>query len=168
MEEEEDKGIIKWPYYIIGYALSVILVLITSFIIFIYIKTKKLHSYPCYFNIILCLVIALDNVIRLIPLKDASPNDIICKIQGYTLAFFDKLMVSMMTVYSIISFLGLVKNTCYKFHEKTIFVGLISLSIIFSLAFSLIFIKNTTAKYDDICYIEGNKEKPDNLRKKMK
>ena len=148
---------------IICYFFNTIITLITICLIFIYIKSKVLHSYPCYFNILLASVISLDNVLRLIPFynrnNNNSPNDSGgCKFQGFTLAFLDKFMLTTMTIYSIISFLGLVKFNFYKKYEKWIFIILIIIGFLISLIMAILFILNGVTSYDDVCYVRDQSE----------
>ena len=148
---------------IICYFFNAIIAFITICLIFIYIKSKVLHSYPCYFNILLASVISLDNILRLIPFynrkNNNSPNDSGgCKFQGFTLAFLDKFMLTTMTIYSIISFLGLVKFNFYKKYEKWIFIILIIIGFLLSLIMAILFILNGVTSYDDVCYVRYQKE----------
>ena len=48
-------------------AISILISIIAVFLIIIYLINRKFRSYPYYFNIIFILVIAVDNIIRLIP-----------------------------------------------------------------------------------------------------
>ena len=156
-----------WEKYFISFIPSFIIVILTIFLIIIYSKTKELHSYPCYFNIILSSVISIDNVLRLIPVYEdknskeegKKPNDkFICKFQGFSLALFDKLMLTTMTIYSIISFLGLVKYQFYKSHERCLFITLIVIGFLISLFLAILFILNGVTNYDDVCYVKADKE----------
>ena len=156
-----------WEKYFISFIPSLIIVIFTKFLIIIYSKTKELHSYPCYFNIILSSVISIDNVLRLIPVYEdknskeegKKPNDkFICKFQGFSLALFDKLMLTTMTIYSIISFLGLVKYQFYKSHERCLFITLIVIGFLISLFLAILFILNGVTNYDDVCYVKADKE----------
>ena len=155
-----------WEKYFISFIPSFIIVIFTIFLIIIYSKTK-LHSYPCYFNIILSSVISIDNVLRLIPVYEdknskeegKKPNDkFICKFQGFSLALFDKLMLTTMTIYSIISFLGLVKYQFYKSHERCLFITLIVIGFLISLFLAILFILNGVTNYDDVCYVKADKD----------
>ena len=154
-----------WKINFISFIPSSFIVIFTVFLIIIYAKTKDLHSYPCYFNILLSSVIAIDNVLRLIPTyedkndKDDDSNfkhnyKFACKFQGFNLALFDKFMLTTMTIYSIISFLGLIKYQFYKSHEKCLFITLIIIGFLISLILAIIFIINGITNYDDVCYVK--------------
>ena len=51
------------------YIICFLITLFTIFLMIIYCKSDILKSYPCYFNIYFCIIITLDNSIRLIPAK---------------------------------------------------------------------------------------------------
>ena len=159
--------------YYICTGFSILIIFITAFLIIVYSKTKALHSYPCYFNIILCLVIEIDNILRIIPFYDNpnnyDENDIIrlvkigdsygCFFQGYALAFFDRIMLTTMTMYSAISFLGLVIFDFYKKYEKKIFIFLIIISFLIPLIMIIAFIQNIVEQNDDVCQMTFYKDK---------
>ena len=154
----------EWKINFIIFIPSSIIVIFTIFLIIIYAKTKELHSYPCYFNILLSSVISIDNVLRLIPTfedknKDIDPNDkLACRFQGFNLALFDKFMLTTMTIYSIISFLGLVKYQFYKNNEKLLFIILIIIGFLISLFLAILFMLNGVTNYDDVCYVKAEKD----------
>ena len=155
-----------WKSFIGSYIFNLIIIIITLFLIFIYIKTKDLHSYPCYFNILLSLSISLDNILRLIPFFEddfgAKPNDRIgCKIQGFLLSMFDKLMLTTMTIYSIITYCGMIFFNFYKSHEKCLYITLTIFAILISLTLSIIFMLNGVTNYDDVCYVKAEKGEND-------
>lgn len=160
MEKEE------WESFIFLDILSFAIIVITFFLIFIYIKVKDLHSYPCYFNIFLCASISIDNILRLIPFYDNkkyhNPSEHTwCKAQGFLLALFDKLMLTTMTIYSIISFLCMAKYNLYEQYEKFLYIALIIIGILISLILAIIFMLNNVTNYADVCYVRS--EKNDNV-----
>lgn len=137
------------------YIISIIIVIITACLIIVYWKTVSLHSYPCYFNILLSLVISLDNILRLIPLSNGDKEidkNFGCQFQAFVLLFFDKFMLAAMTVYSTISFLGVVKFDFYKLYEKLIFIISIVISFVISLFCAVLFMLNGVAKPGNVCY----------------
>ena len=143
---------IVYPFCI---GFNALIILITTCLIIIYVKVKDLHSYPCYFNILLSAVISIDNIARLInPGKDS--DSIGCKIQGFILALFDKLMLTTMTIYSIVTYLGIVNLEFYKENEKRIFIISTILSILISLIIAILFILNGVVVYDDVCYVRSS------------
>ena len=146
---------IVYPFCI---GFNALIILITTCLIIIYVKVKDLHSYPCYFNILLSAVISIDNIARLInPGKDS--DSIGCKIQGFILALFDKLMLTTMTIYSIVAYLGIINLEFYKGNEKSIFIISTILSFLISLIIAILFILNGVVVYDDVCYVRSYTDK---------
>ena len=143
---------IVYPFCI---GFNALIILITTCLIIIYVKVKDLHSYPCYFNILLSAVISIDNIARLInPGKDS--DSIGCKIQGFILALFDKLMLTTMTIYSIVAYLGIINLEFYKGNEKSIFIISTILSFLISLIIAILFILNGVVVYGDVCYVRSS------------
>ena len=160
MVENDDIGRRNNLIYYICTGFSILIIFITAFLIIVYSKTKALHSYPCYFNIILCLIIEIDNILRIIPFYDNTKKDFYlveigesygCFFQGYALAFFDRIMLTTMTMYSAISFLGLVTFDFYRKYEKKIFIFLTIISFLIPLIMIIAFIQNIVELNDDIC-----------------
>ena len=153
----------QWESFIFSDILSFIITIITVFLIFIYIKVKELHSYPCYFNIFLCASISIDNILRLIPFYDdkkySKENEHVgCRIQGFLLALFDKLMLTTMTIYSIVSFLCMAKFSLYEHYEKCLYITLTISAILISLILAIIFMLNGVINYEDVCYVKSEKK----------
>ena len=147
---------------IICYFMSGLIVVVTLSLIIIYIKTKELHSYPCYLNIALSLIISIDNVLRLIPFY--KNEKIGCKFQGYSLVLFDKLMLVTMTIYSLTTTFGMVilekyEQSEYEKYEKKCFLILTISGLIISLGSSILFMLNGVQKYGEICYVIYKEEK---------
>jgi len=167
--DDDNIGTRNIPIYYICTGFSILIIFVTAFLILVYWKTKALHSYPCYFNIILSLVIEIDNILRIIPFYDNPDNDnkslsntiedsFGCTFQGYTLSMFDKIMLTTMTMYSTISFLGIVTFDFYKKNEKKIFITLAIISFLIPLAMTLVSIQNGVVHKDDVCYISFENE----------
>ena len=157
MEEDNADKIL----YILCFTFSIVIVFITTCLIIIYAKTKSLHSYPCYFNILLSSVISLDNIVRLLKVIDdedeLNPNNSLeCKFQGFSLALFDKLMLTTMTIFSIISYLGVAKTEFYNHHEKCIFIILTIVGFMISLILAILFMLNGVVSNKDICYVKSS------------
>lgn len=126
------------PFYI----LNAIITLFTLFLIFICLKSDSFKSIPCYFNIFFCFVIALDNGLRQIPIKDtketiATPTPL-CKYQGFFLAFFDKLFIATITIYSSINYIIMNHPKIYEKKMKLIYALLLVIYIIISLVLTLL------------------------------
>jgi hypothetical protein len=166
----DDVGERDLVIYYICTGFSILIIFVTAFLILVYSKTKALHSYPCYFNIILSSVISMDNILRIIPFYDndirshsqTKPKESFgCIFQGFTLALFDKFMLTTMTLHSTISFLGIVKLNFYKKNEKKIFISLTIISFVIPLVMAIVAIQNGVGVYDDVCYVKYTKDEDD-------
>lgn len=140
--------------------ISVIISIFAIFLIIIYSVKRNFRSFPCYFNILFTLIIAVDNLIRLMPggkgngIGDEKPKEIECHIQAIALTLFDKLMLCFMTVYSIIAYIGSFQMFFYKSYEKLIFIVLTIISFIISLVCTFIFYFNGISNRSQFCYVE--------------
>ena len=132
--------------------ISALISIVALFLIIIYLINRKFRSYPYYFNIIFILVIAIDNIIRLIHTEDKSG---LCKFQAFTLTLFDKLMLILMTIYSIFAYLENFQNFFYKPNEKIIFIVSTAGSLIISLIFTIIFFFIGTSDEGEFCYVDN-------------
>lgn len=140
-----------------------LIIVITLFLIIIYIKSKTFRSYPCYLNIILSSVILIDNLLRLIPM-DSKENDsqdpeerevsFLCNIQAFLLSVFDKLMLTSMTINSYLTYVGFTNNEFYKAHIKTLFIVCMILSSLLSIILAFIFlVDHKPVEYGNVCYV---------------
>ena len=141
--------------------ISIIISLFAFLLLIIYLLNKKFRSYPCYFNIIFTLSITLDNLIRLIPGgkgdKGDNPSEkktVLCHIQAFSLTLFDKLMLTLMTSYSIIAYMGSFHLYYYKTNVKKVFVGLTIVSFLISLITTLLFYLHGISNRSQYCYVE--------------
>ena len=131
-----------------------VIVAFNAFLIFIYIKSK-FNSFPYYFNIFFCVVISLNNIIRLIHRNIGEDTDdvtTLCKIQAVLLTLFDKLILALVCSYSIIHYLGMFKQDFYREHEKLVFIGLGSFSLIISIISTIIFVNQGYSHHSEYCY----------------
>ena len=143
------------------FAVNIIISIVAILLIIIYSTIRIFRSFPYYFNIIFTLTITFDNIIRLIPGGKGTGIDvegeektISCKIQAFTLTMFDKLMLTLMTSYSIIAYLGSCQLNFYRKNEKIIFIILTVISIIISLITTIIFYQQGISNRSEYCYVE--------------
>lgn len=133
------------------FLISILITVFTILIIIIYCKGESFKSYPCYFNIFFCIAITLDNVLRLIQNTDLTDW---CRIQAFSLSFFDKIILNSITIYSIIHFLGIHKQKFYEKNLKGIYITLIIINIAISLILTLIFLfQGPLSKSSEVCYV---------------
>ena len=100
--------------------------------------------FPNTFNIFFCCIVIIEDILRLIPeslgVDESAPEDkanFVCVFQAVTSGFFDKLLLSNMTIYSIITSLGVFFSEFYKNHLKKIFLITISIGFLMSLALTI-------------------------------
>ena len=134
---------------------SIINLVFSLFIIFIYIKSKFFHSYAFYFNLLFSIVICFRNGFRLIP-RDRGEGDEssgFCYFQAFILSVFDKLIQVQITSYSIINYIGMFKNEFFRNNEKYIFIVLTLISFVYSLILSIIYILQGLSHETYACYV---------------
>jgi hypothetical protein len=140
------------------FLLNIAIALFTFFLILVYVISDLFKSMPFYFNIFFCIVISLDNAIRLIPVEDEKVEDpsIWCRVQGFSLSFFDKLFLTSITIYSIINCIIMILPKLYEKKMKLIYIILILLNICFSLGLTILFYQqgmSDTSMDHKFCYI---------------
>ena len=129
---------------IITVVLNILLILISSYLFFLYLKSKSFHLYPCYNIIILSFIIFIDNILRIIDTREFPK--VFQYIQAILLTYLDKLLLTTITSQAFIYYLGVVKTDFYYKYEKTIFyltllitmlIDLIIIIILFSISFEI-------------------------------
>jgi hypothetical protein len=73
-------------------------------------------------------------------------------------------MLTAMTMYSTISFLGIVTRNFYRKNEKKIFIILTIISFLIPLVMAIVAIQNGVGIYDDVCYVKYTKDKEDDVK----
>ena len=157
---------------------SILMIIFTILLIIIYSRDKYFQGYKndindinnrnklylSYFNIFFCFIVVFSNIIRLIPesltVKERDKNDkdikegnFICKLQAFIACLLDKLLISLMTNYSIFNYLSMFKSDFYKAYLKKIYLFLISIGFAISLILSIIFIWEGISFKDIVCSI---------------
>ena len=140
-----------------------IIILIAGYLALIYIMLRisfhkmkdremmESRSYPCYLNILLSSIIAIDNIVRLLANKK---GDFFCQFQAFVLAVFDKLILTTITVNAYLTYLGLSDNEFYMNNIKKLFIITNSISVLIAIFLGIIFIINGYADYN-VCYVKG-------------
>ena len=150
---------------------SLLIAIFTILLIIVYSKDKYFHTsknkklsdlylYPCYFNIFFCAIIALNNIIRLIPFRftvgpqePEGQENVVCKAQAFLATLFDKFLVALMTNYSIVNYLSVFKSDFYQKYIKRIYIILIFIGFCFSLILTIIYFRDGISEKDILCYI---------------
>jgi len=127
------------------YIFIAITLLISLYLILIYLMNKEFHMLRSANNIIINLIVFLDNVIRIIPMDVY----ILRHIQAFLLVFFDKLILATITFQTFILYFGICHTKFYFKNEKNFFLAFFLIGLITSIVLSLLYI------------IIGNSEKGD-------
>ena len=126
------------------------MVLITSYLIFLYIKSKELHTYSCYNIIIMSFVIFSGGILNIFVPK-LQDNGAVKFIWGLLKDSFNKLIMSILILQVIILYIGIIKTELYYSKEKLIFIiGIITcvgVSVVFGIVFNSV--KVCKNKYHD-------------------
>ena len=138
--------------------LNIIIILICLYLFILFVKNKTFHSWPCINIITFSLIVMLDNILRLLPFNNHNGNITTEEnIQAFLLVFFDKLLVSTLTMQSIIIYLGVFFIDYYLVHEKIIFIITFLIGFIISIILStIIFVNGEIEEFAIYCYVEEN------------
>ena len=143
---------------ILLWGMNALIITISLYLLIIYILSKSFRSYPCYLNIILSCVIAIDNILRLLRLGDSGA--IVCYFQAFALALFDKLIFTSITVNTFLTYIGVRKYELFKAKIKILFFASNIVGLIISLIFAIFFIiVDEPQKYENVCYVNSNSYK---------
>ena len=111
------------------YILNVLMILIGLYLFFLFIKSKDFHGYSTYNIIVMSLTILLDNIIRIIPIK--SFPTFFHYMEAFLLVFFDKLILSILSMQIILIYIGIMWVETYYNNEKMIFIiGIITCIVV--------------------------------------
>ena len=135
---------------------SVLISVAGILIMIIYGKSKIFHSYPYYFNIFFILTIMLNNLIRLLPgRKDENEfkTSTGCYIQGIILTVLDKLMLTQITSYSVIYYLGSFHSEVFEKHKMLIFLLLSEIGFAISMILATVFSFKGMSVNSQYCYV---------------
>lgn len=128
----------------------VLMILITFYLTFLYIKSKEFHTYSCYNIIIMSIVVFLGTILNLFVPKDKG-NEYAQFVCGIVKDLFNKMILSILTMQVITLYLGIIKTELYDKREKLIFLIGIFASFGVSLAVSIVF---NALKWDGSNYHE--------------
>ena len=144
---------------------SVAISLLAFALIIVAFTDKKLRGYSFIFNIIFTLILSVDNIFRFIPASkndnqgDQNINlkdDPLCVIQAFFLSLLDKLIFTLMTSFSFISYKVLCNSEDYKNKnkERKLYFYLYFISFIISLLCTIIFTTQGYSNRSEFCYVE--------------
>ena len=172
MSSETNESTALTVIYII---FSILMIIFTILLIIIYSRDKYFQGYKnnindinnrnklylSYFNIFFCFIVVFSNLIRLIPEaltvekgeNNEEKGNFLCKLQAFVACLLDKVLISLMTNYSIFNYLSMFKSDFYKAYLKKIYIFLISIGFAISLILSIIFIWEGISIKDIVCSI---------------
>ena len=141
---------------VITIILNILLILISFYLLFLYLKSTTFHKYPCYNIIILSFIILIDNILRII-ITNELPKAI-KYIQAFLLTFLDKLILTTITSQAFLIYLGVVKTKFYYDNERCIFFLTLIITISIDILITILYfcILHGITNYED-GYYEGNK-----------
>ena len=140
--------------------LNFIIILITFYLLFLYIKSEEFFSYSCVHILNLSLILSIDNVVRLLLMpKSWSEYEIFRYFQAFILVALDKFILLVLTVQVFIIYVGIMKTEFYFDHEKAIFLTTFLGSLFLSLLFGGLYLLFGIVKYGAYYYAKGNNTK---------
>ena len=104
--------------------IACLMALITIYLIALYIKSKAFKAYSCYNIILMSIVLFLDCLLKIVPEKLSEDESyegweyIISIIRN----FFDKMILSVLSLQVVIVYAGIIHTEFYYSHEKSIFI----------------------------------------------
>lgn len=121
---------------IITYIFNGFTILISFYLIFLYLKSSVFHQFQSFNVIILSFIIFLDNILRLIPMDVY----ILRHIQAFLLTFFDKLILAIITSQALILYYGVCHTKLYYKREKILFLTSFLIGLLISIILSILYI----------------------------
>ena len=116
---EED--FVYTPELIVTLVMNGLIILISIYVLFLYIKSEQFHSYSCAYIVILSISILVDNILRVIPICRQDHINALSYIQAFILTSLDKYILLALTMQVFIIYLGIMKTNFYYAHKKAIF-----------------------------------------------
>jgi hypothetical protein len=121
---------------IVTYIANSFIILITFYLIFLYIKGKEFHQKKVFNIILLGMTLFFDNILRLIPMDVY----ILRHIQAFLLTFFDKLILTTITSQALIIYFGACQTRLYYKNELAMFLVPLILGLAISAALTILYI----------------------------
>ena len=119
--EEDSTSDFDTPELIVTLVMNGLIILISIYVLFLYIKSEQFHSYSCAYIVILSISILVDNILRVIPIGRQDHINALSYIQAFILTSLDKYILLALTMQVFIIYLGIMKTNFYYAHKKAIF-----------------------------------------------
>jgi len=136
--------------------MNIIIILISIYLLFLYIKSKQFHSYSCGNVVILSFIILIDNIVRLIPISKKEKYEVFHYLQAFILASLDKFILLILTVQMFIIYMGIMKTEFYNQHKKAIFYFPFFISLVLSFTIGGLYLLFGLDEYGIYYYVHGN------------
>lgn len=134
--------------FILTMILNFILILITFYLQFLYLKTEEFYAYPWIYILNLSISISINNIVRVILIPKSWSNILMFQyFQAFLLVFFDKFILLILTMQIFIIYIGIMKTVFYYRHERTIFFATFFGSLLFSLIIGVVYLYFGIVKY---------------------
>ena len=140
---------------LIDILMSIIAIVISSYLAFLYIKMKEFHSFTCGFIIALSFSIPFDNILKLTPINSNSSYKVFQSIQAVLLALSDKFILLVLIGQALIIYFGEIKVKVYSRRKKVIFYSILFGSLGLSFLMGLLYLLFGVSKYGIYFYIEA-------------
>ena len=121
LEEDSTSDFVYTPELIVTLVMNGLIILISIYVLFLYIKSEQFHSYSCAYIVILSISILVDNILRVIPIGRQDHINALSYIQAFILTSLDKYILLALTMQVFIIYLGIMKTNFYYAHKKAIF-----------------------------------------------
>ena len=121
LEECSTSDFVYTPELIVTLVMNGLIILISIYVLFLYIKSEQFHSYSCAYIVILSISILVDNILRVIPIGRQDHINALSYIQAFILTSLDKYILLALTMQVFIIYLGIMKTNFYYAHKKAIF-----------------------------------------------
>lgn len=156
---DEDEEISLDATLISTIVMNCLIIIITIYLLVLYIKSKEFHSYSCGNILILSFSILLDNAIRLIPIGSDEKYKVYRYIQAFILGSLDKYIPLVLTCQMFTIYLAIMKIDFYYNHKKVLFFGVLCFSLAVSLLMGGGYLFLGIVKHGIYYYVQGEEIK---------
>lgn len=153
---DDNNNIELTPLLISTIVMNCLIILISIYLLFLYIKSKEFHSYSCGNVVILSFTILIDNIVRLIPISKKEKYEVFHYLQAFILASLDKFILLILTVQMCIIYMGIMKTEFYNQHKKAIFYFPFLISLALSFTIGGLYLLFGLDEYGIYYYVHGN------------
>ena len=165
LEEDSPSDFVYTPELIVTLVMNGLIILISIYVLFLYIKSEQFHSYSCAYIVILSISILVDNILRVIPIGRQDHINALSYIQAFILTSLDKYILLALTMQVFIIYLGIMKTNFYYAHKKAIFYISFFSGLGLSFLIGGLFLMNGLTCYGLYNYVDdlGNKSTFDTI-----